>query len=162
MAELRRQGLPFAEIGARLGCSERTARRYVGHVEPELHLPQRNSDAKPDDPRQMREQLARCFSDTLYNLQGDPRPRESVSFLAEANRLIQEQLAKTDSLTLEHLLDDPDLRERFLREVVEHLYVDFRSWIRFDEGFCVDACESAASWRPPRERPALDWEDDDL
>lgn len=150
------------EIAEKVDRSERTVRRYVGQVEVELRLPEQKKEPNKAEPQQMRGQLARSFSDTLYNLQDDPRPRESVRFLAEANRLIQEQLANTDPLTLEHLLDDPELRTRFLREVVGYLYVDFRSWIRFDEGFCVDACESAASWRPPRERPALDLEDDDL
>lgn len=42
MAHLRRQGLTFADIGARLGCSERTARRYAGRVEPRLQLPEGN------------------------------------------------------------------------------------------------------------------------
>src|SRR5207245_2869272 len=39
MAELRRQGLGFAEIGARRILSERTARRYVGKVAPRLTVP---------------------------------------------------------------------------------------------------------------------------
>ena len=44
MAELRRQGLTFQEIGARVGCSERTARRKVGQVEPQINLPQRGPE----------------------------------------------------------------------------------------------------------------------
>jgi hypothetical protein len=162
MAELRRHGLSFTEIGARVGCSDRTARRYVGHVEAQLQLPQRNPEPKADDPRQMGESLALSFSEVLYSLRNSPRPRESVSFLAESNRMIQERLAGMDPLTLKLLLRDPELRTRFLREVVGHLHVDFRSWIRFDEGFGVDAIASAASWLPPRERPLLDLDDDDL
>src|SRR3989304_6035688 len=66
MAELRRQGLAFAEIGARQGLSERTARRYVGRVEPRLKLPQRD-DPEPDaDPGALRERFAREFMEILY------------------------------------------------------------------------------------------------
>ena len=162
MAEFRRQGLPFAEIGARLGCSERTARRYVGHVEPQLHLPQRNPEPKADDPREMRERLARWFSEVLYSLPDSPRPRESVGFLSESNRLIQERLAGMDPLTLELLLRDLELRKRFLREVVGPLYADFRSHVTFDTGFGIEGSISATSWRPPRERPALPVHEDDV
>jgi len=162
MVALRQSGHSLADIAEKVGRSERTVRRYVGHVEVQLRLPDQKVEEKKADPRQMREQLARWFSDTLYDHKGSPRPRESVRFLTEANRLIQERLASTDHLTLELLVADLELRKRFLREVVGHLYVDFRSWIRFDEGCCVDASTSAASWRPPRERPPLDLEDDDL
>ena len=54
MAVLRRQGLPFEEIGARVGCSERTARRYAGRVQPQLHLPEANPEPEVEDPRRMR------------------------------------------------------------------------------------------------------------
>ena len=65
MAELRRQGLGFAEVGARRGFSEKTARRYVGKVEPRLTLPQ--GDAEPEtDPRALRERFAQDFLEILY------------------------------------------------------------------------------------------------
>ena len=47
MAELRREGLGFAEVGARRGFSERTARRFVGKVEPRLTLPQGRTWSSP-------------------------------------------------------------------------------------------------------------------
>jgi hypothetical protein len=52
MAALRRQGLPFEQVGARVGCSERTARRYVGHVEPELSLPPSKTEPNTEDPQE--------------------------------------------------------------------------------------------------------------
>src|SRR2546422_3141559 len=65
MAELRRQGLGFAEVGARRGFSEKTARRFVGKVEPRLTLPQ--GAAEPEtDPRALRERFARDFLEILY------------------------------------------------------------------------------------------------
>ena len=152
MAELRRQGLPFEEIGARLGCSERTARRYAGRIQPQLHIPKANPEPDVEDPRRMRERLARWCSDVLYNLPGDPRPQHSVTFLAEAARLVQERLAGLDVLTLELLLRDIELRRRFLREVVGYLWGDFSSHVRFDTGFGIDPSVSAAEWRPLRER----------
>jgi hypothetical protein len=152
MAELRRQGLPFEEIGARVGCSERTARRYAGRVQPQLHLPGANPEPDVEDPRRMRDRLARWCSDLLYNMPGEPRPRDSVTFLAEAARLVQERLAGLDVLTLELLLRDIELRGRFIREVVGYLWGDFSSHVRFDTGFGIATSVSAADWRPLRER----------
>jgi hypothetical protein len=164
MAELRRQGLPFEEIGARLGCSERTARRYAGRVQPQLHIPEANPEPDVEDPRRMRERLARWCSDQLYNMPGDPKPRDSVTFLAEAARLVQERLAGLDVLTLELMLRDIELRKHFMREVVGYLWGDFSSHVRFDTGFGIDSSVSAAEWRPLRERThdvAEDFEDDE-
>lgn len=164
MAELRRQGLPFEEIGARLGCSERTARRYSGRVQPQLHLPAANPEPDVEDPRRMRDRLARWCSDVLYNMPGDPRPQHSVTFLAEAARLVQERLAGLDVLTLELMLRDTELRKRFMREVVGYLWGDFSSHVRFDTGFGIETSVSAAEWRPLRERThevAEDFDDDE-
>jgi hypothetical protein len=176
MAELRRQGLPFAEIGARLGCSERTARRYVGHVEPQLHLPQRNPDAEAEDPRQLRERLTSEFLELLYE---DTRLRSltftwhrvddmtqravyggppSILFLSEAERLIREQLDRIGLLALRFLALDKRSKHRFLREVVGSLYQDYVRWHQFSQNLG----ETGETWRPPRERPALDVDEDDI
>ena len=82
MADLRRQGLTFKEIGAHLACSERTARRYAGQVEPQIQLPPATPEPEADDPRRLRERLARWFSNFLYEFPDHPRPRESVRFMA--------------------------------------------------------------------------------
>ncbi len=100
--------------------------------------------------------------EVLYSLPDSPRPRESVAFLAESNRLIQERLAGMDPLTLELLLRDLELRKRFLREVVGPLYADFRSHVTFDTGFGIQGSISATSWRPLRERPALPVHEDNV
>jgi hypothetical protein len=163
MAELRRQGLTFKEIGARLGCSERTARRYAGQIEPQIHLPPAAPEPEADDPRRLRERLARWFSDFLYEFPDHPRPGESVRFMAEANRMIAERLDALDPLTLELLYKDCDLHHRFLKETIGQLYGDFLSHIQWDAQWTmIDPATSAANWIPPRERPVIYADDDDF
>jgi hypothetical protein len=156
MAELRRQGLTFKEIGARLACSERTVRRYAGRVEPQIELPPATAAPEAQDPRYLRETLARWFSDFLYAFDKHPRPRESVRFMAEANRMIRERLDTLDPLTLGLLDKDEGLRHRFLKETVGKLYDDFRRHIQWDAQWTMqDTAASATNWIPPRERPVI-------
>ena len=162
MAALRRQGLTFKEIGQRVGSSERTARRYAGRVQPQLQLPPANLEPEVEDPHQMRERLARWFSDFLYKRNGDPRPRESVTFLAEATRMLRERLDATDPLTMELMIKDVELRKRFVLEVVGLLYSDYRGMVHFDTEFGqMSPSQAAAGWRPPHERPVIEPDDDD-
>lgn len=153
MAKLRRQGLTFKEIGARLGCSERTARRYAGVVEPQIKMPPASPAPEPKDTRQLRDSLARWFSDSLYGAKHYPQPRMSVRFMAEATRLIRERLAEMDHLTLELAFKDREMKNRFLKEVVGPLYSDFKWHIYLDTefGFMMPS-ESAARWHPPSGR----------
>jgi hypothetical protein len=154
MAALRRQGLTFKEIGQRVGSSERTARRYAGGVQPQLQLPPAHLEPEVEDPHQMRERLARWFSDFLYKHNGHPRPRESVTFLAEATRMLRERLDATDPLTMELMVKDVELRKRFVLEVVGPLYSDYKLLVQMDTEFGqMSPSQAAASWRPPRERP---------
>jgi len=162
MAALRRQGLTFQEIGQRVGSSERTARRYAGRVKPHLQLPPANLEPEVEDPHQMRERLARWFSDLLYKLNDHPRPRESVTFLGEATRMMRERLEATDPLTLELMIKDVELRKRFVVEVVGRLYSDYKLILHMDVEFGqMSPSQAAAGWRPPRERPVIEPEDDD-
>lgn len=162
MAALRRQGLTFKEIGQRVGSSERTARRYAGRVQPQIHLPSTNPQPEVEDPRQMRECLARWFSDFLYKLNDDPCPRESVTFLGEATKMMRERLEATDPLTLELMIKDIELRKRFMVEVVGRLYSDYKIIVHMDVEFGqMSPSQAAAGWRPPHERPAIEPEDDD-
>lgn len=163
MAALRRQGLTFKEIGRRVGSSERTARRYVGRVRPQLQLPPANQEPEVEDPHQMRESLARWFADYLYTQNGDPRPRESVTFLAEATRMLRERLDATDPLILELMIKDGELRKRYAVEAIGELYSDYKLIVHIDTEFGqMSPSQAAAGWRPPRERPELDPEDDSL
>jgi hypothetical protein len=162
MATLRRQGLTFKEIGQRVGSSERTARRYVGRVQPQLQLPPANLEPEVEDPHQMRERLARWFSDSLYKQNGNPRPRESVTFLTEATRMLRERLDATDPLTMELMIKDVELRRRFVLEVVGQLYSDYKLMVHFETEFGqMSPSQATAGWRPPRERPVIEHEDDD-
>jgi hypothetical protein len=167
MAALRRQGLPFEEIGRRVGCSERTARRYVGHVEPELALPPSRTDQDAENPRALRGRLLSEFLETLY---WDRRLRSltvvwetvdetmrraiwggppSILFLNEAEAILRERLDELRPRALTFLAQDSRSKARFLREVVGHLYRDYLRWHEFVQTFG----ETGEDWRPPRERP---------
>ena len=174
MGELRRQGWTFGDIGARLGCSERTARRYVGKVRPHLCLPQ--ADPEPEtNPRTLYEQLASRFLGLLHR---DPLLRSltftwgrvddetqvaeyggppSILFLSEAERLIRERLEGLGVLALRLLALDKRSQYRFLREVVGGLYRDYVQWTQFVQSFG----NTGEDWRPPRERPPAEETDDD-
>ena len=170
MAELRREGLGFAEVGARQGFSERTARRFVGKVEPRLTLPQ--GDAEPEtDPRALRERFAWEFLETLYRDKrlnaltmrlrkigpgthiaeyGGP---PSILFLNEAERLIRERLDSLGVLALRLLARTKELQARFQRETVGSLYSDYVFW---HEVIANKFGQTGEDWRPPRERAHLD------
>jgi hypothetical protein len=174
MAALRRQGFTFRDIGARLGCSERTARRFAGKVEPRLQLPQGNPEPEAD-PRALRERLASAFLEILY---ADERLRSltlrwqkvdettqkaiwggppSILFLSEAERLIRERLDGIGDLALRPLARDKQSQRRFLREVIGSLYADYVQWHQFAQNFG----ETGEDWRPPQERPPSEEIDED-
>jgi hypothetical protein len=147
MAALRRQGLTFRDIGGRLGCSERTARRYAGSVQPHIQVATENPE--PDvDPKRLRERLARCFAVMLHT--GWKR-WGSVTFVAEANRQMLERLSNTDPETLRLLGQDQRLRQRLFEEVVVPLYHDFASYEQWS-GTVFDDGLGTLCWRPARER----------
>lgn len=172
MAELRREGLGFAEVGARRGFSERTARRFVGKVEPRLTLPQGDAELETD-PRALRERFAREFLEILYRdrqlnaltmrlrkLGPDANIAEyggppSILFLNEAERLLRERLDSMGVLALRLLARTKQLQARFLRETVGSLYSDYVAWHRFANKFG----KTGEDWRPPRERPQLEPEE---
>lgn len=151
MTALRRQGFTFRGIGSRLGCSERTVRRYVGKVEPQLHLPEASPPPEVEDARQLRDWLARWFSEQWYRVEAYPRPRDSVAFLAESNRLIQERLCEMDQLTLALLRRDRALRLRFVLEALGPLYDGFRCVVEIDDKLGTEYSVSVAQWRPAQE-----------
>jgi hypothetical protein len=170
MATLRRRGLTFEEIGARVGCSERTARRYAGKVQPQLHLP----EAKPQldtDPRSVRERLVARYLRLLHDddrlqsvtrvwRQVTPDCREaiyggppSILFLNEAERLLRERLDTIGVVTLRMLAENGQSQARFLREVIGDLYSDYLWWHKLADEFDPEGAKE--DWRPPRERPPI-------
>ncbi len=162
MAALRRQGLTFKDIGLRTGCSERTARRYAGRVEPQLQLPGATEQVGFKEASALRDELSRWFSETLYEFKSHPQPRLSVLFMAEANRLIRDRLAGMDQLTLELVARDGQMKTRFLREVIGPLYQDYQSHIHWDTTLgLMEPSTSASRWRPPAERNLDDDHDED-
>lgn len=180
MTALRRQGVTFRNIGARLGCSERTARRYVGRVLPQLHIPQASPELETD-PRALRERLLSEFIDVLYadrrlrsvtvtwNRVDDSSNRAeyggppSILFLSEAERLLRERLDSIGLLALRLLARDRRSKLRFVREVVASLYWDYVGWHEFGQNFPDTMCPTGEDWRPPRERPRVqDIDEDEL
>ena len=174
MAELRRQGLGFAEVGARRGFSEKTARRFVGKVVSRLTLPQGDAELETD-PRALRERFAQDFLEILYRdkqlnaltmrmrkIGPDAEVAEyggppSILFLNEAERLLRERLDSMGVLALRLLARTKQLQARFLRETVGSLYSDYVAWHRFANKFG----KTGEDWRPPRERPQLEPEEGD-
>jgi len=170
MAALRRKGLPLAEVGARFGLSERSARRYVGKVEPRLNLPGPASEETEDDPQALRDRLAREFLDALYRA---PRLNSltvtihkvgpgaenwewggppSILFMNEADRVIRAALDDLGALALRLLAQDKRSKARFLRERIGWLYWDY---VHHHE-FVQNLGETGEDWRPPRERPEVE------
>jgi hypothetical protein len=158
MAVLRRQGLTFQEIGARVGCSERTVRRKVGQVEPHVELP-RNRPEPERDPDVLRERLARIFA---AHLQKGWERWSSARFVGEANRQFQERLAEMDPQTLHLVAMDGRVRSKLFLEVVGPLYRDFISITRMQEQLAGSGLDiSQLEWRPPREREREPPEDEE-
>ena len=127
MEHLRRQGLTFEEIGARLGCSERTARRYVGQVEPRIHLPGKRTQLDADA---LREQLTEDFARAAWS--GWKR-WPSTEFVNEVNRQVEERLAAMRPETLRLLAEDQRMRGQLFAQVVAPLYQDFRTYQEVDQ-----------------------------
>jgi hypothetical protein len=76
--------------------------------------------------------------------------------------MLRERLDATDPLTMELMVKDVELRKRFVLEVVGRLYSDYKLMVHFDVEFGqMSTSQAAASWRPPRERPVIEPDDDD-
>lgn len=174
MAELRRQGLTFADVGRRVACSERTARRYAGKVAPRLELPQGNEEPEAT-PSALRERLVTEFLEMLY---ADERLRSltvvwqqldanraqaiwggppSILFLSEAERLLRERLDGLGDLAVRLLARTKQSQHRFLREVIGFLYDDYVAWHQFRQNLG----KTGEDWRPPRERSPVEPIDED-
>ncbi len=165
--KLRRKGISFEEIAARLGCSERTARRIAGHVQPELRLPDAES-GRDTDPRELREALLARFFDRLYHNRqlrsvtiiwrtdggeekcGPPTSR----FLSIAEGQLRKRLAELGLHLLRRLAADAELQTEFLRDCIGALFGDYFWWHRPTEELYVGIRGSNGElWRPPWERP---------
>ena len=142
MAQLRREGLTFKDIGARLACNERTVRRHVGHVRPQIEAPQ--DKPRPDvDLGRARARLAREFA---FLLQDEFELCQSVTLVDEANWRLQRRLARAHPETLQLLTQDQRMRWRFFMEVVGPLCHDLA---QSDPTGKVGTGEAPLIWRPP-------------
>jgi hypothetical protein len=172
MTALRQRGVSFKEIGRRVRCSERTARRWVGQVVPQLRSPDPEI-ASPTDLRAIRELLLDEFMALLYvneelrsvtvvwhrvggsmcecfeaTYGGPP----SILFLSEAERLLNDRLLKTGPRALQLLTRTQQSKHRFIREVVGPLFSDYVGWHRFAFNMDCGFNETGEDWRPPSER----------
>lgn len=160
MAELRRQGLTFRDIGARVGRSERTARRYVGHVEPQMVLPGAQQETESDNPKELRTTLEKRLAAFLHR---GWEKWPSAAFLAETNKVGVERLAQTDVHTLRLLVRDAKVWSQFILEVVGPLYKDFAGCRSVHKTMQqVSFSDEPFLWKPPRERPAPKDDDEDM
>lgn len=142
MAQLRRQGVTFQDIGARLGCSERTVRRYAGNVQRQIELPAGKAHQDLDAAR---EDLVEWLTQTMEQL-WDKWP--SVAFIDEANRQFGERVAGMRPETLRLVARNPKMRLQLFREAVGPLYGDyatFESVVRVFEQF---PDHKPMFWRP--------------
>lgn len=184
MTVLRQRGVSFKEIGRRIGCSERTARRWVGQVVPQLRSPGPELRS-PTDARAIRELLLDEFLHLLYvnhelrsvtvvwKRVGDPMSESfqatyggppSILFLSEAERILGERLAKTGPRALQLLARTQQSKHRFIREVIGSLFSDYISWHRVAFNSFSGYNETGEDWRPPSERSdkPLKFDHDDL
>lgn len=142
MADLRRQGFTFKDIAARVGCSERTVRRYVGHVATQVEAPP--DGAPPDlDAERIRAQLIHRFTPWLED---EFEVCRSVTLIDEANRRLEARLARTHPETLGLLEHNQNMQWQFFCEIVGPLEHDLR---RSDPTGRVGATEDPpVMWHP--------------
>lgn len=152
MAALRREGLTFQQIGQRVGCSARTARRWVGHVVARIEVPRTEPVTEPD-PKKLRVNLAKVYAKAL--MEGwDKWP--SASFIAEGNRQFEERLEKADPQTLRLLARDGRIQTQFFLEVVGPIYSDFTTYRHAHEIVQrTSFTNKPFFWKPPHEREDL-------
>lgn len=143
MVDLRRQGFTYKDIGARLGCSERTVRRYVGHVPKEVEVPR--DESEPDaDLDQIRAWLLQWFTSLLAD---EFDLGQSLTLIDEAHYRLERRLARTHPNTLRLLAQNQPMRFRFYYEVVGPLCYDLA---RSDPSGLVGTEQAEPSfWRPP-------------
>lgn len=113
MVTLRRQGFPHREIAEKVGCSERTVRRYTRGVTPQLELPRQH---EPVDV------LAVCVQSLLrQRTQLGLDTRETDQMIKALRRKLQPM----DPLAIDWLATDPQARRdflhEFLRDVMPHI-----------------------------------------
>jgi hypothetical protein len=172
MTALRQRGISFKEIGRRAGCSERSARRWVGQVAPQLHPPG-DELTSPTDPLTIRSQLLDEFMALLYANEalrsatvvwervGGPTSQyfeatyggpPSILLLSEAERLLNIRLAKLGPRALALLARTQQSKHRFIREVLGPLFADYIGWHRLAVDSPTGFNETGEDWTPPSER----------
>ena len=132
MAELRRQGATHQDIAARLGCSERTVRRYAGRVERQLVPP---PPKIPEDPEAQRAELVDWYT-RMLGRSWDRVP--SVALIDEAIRQLAKRVRELTPETLRLVTARHEMRLQLFKEAIGPLLRDYSKFlevVRFLEQF---------------------------
>ena len=133
MASLRRDGFTMRAIGKEVGVSERSVRRYVTDVEPEIRLPSLNleelADLFYDHILAQRRLLTRVASE-----QWEESFDLGFEAVDAAMQSLREQLSGMDKVTIKRLGADEELRAEFFGEFMVRVgrqWIDELNGIRF-------------------------------
>ena len=140
MVALRRDGFTMKAIAAKVGVSERTVRRYVRGVEPNIKMPSElNSDefmaASYDLVLAHRRGLVAAASESW-----DEPFEFGFDRVNDAMKELRELLAGMEKVSVRRLETDEALRAEFFREFLRNLAREWaaelntiRQWRRFQE-----------------------------
>jgi hypothetical protein len=161
MVALRRQGVGYGQIAARVGSSVRTVQRYVKNVEPQLQIPQAG-EQRERDPRVLRQHILHdLFDDNqLAGLDlvrfDDPPENEDlfagpppIRFLNEAERLFRAALQRCGDDTVRLIATSDDAQQMLVDETIGALRADYRRWVFIMYHYYGGRTEG---WCPPHSR----------
>ena len=122
MVELRRQGFSLEQIAAKVQRSERTVRRYVQGVTPQLQL--------PTAPKRVDVVLALAKVIVYYRTKWGLSGKEVDYF----HKKLRKELGKKDPMTLEWMSTDPAARQEFLlKEFLPRAFSEIKTIRMIDE-----------------------------
>ena len=126
MVSLRRDGFTMKAIAEKVGVSERTVRRYVRGVEPDIRMPSElDSDELTDRFYDQVLEARRRIVATASELWDEP---VEVGFEAvdSAMKSLRERLAGMEKVSIRKLGADESLRAEFFHDFMTHVR---RDWI---------------------------------
>ena len=125
MVSLRRDGFTMKAIAEKVGVSERTVRRYVRGVEPDVRMPSElDSDELTDRFYDQVLEARRRIVATASELWDEP---VEVGFEAvdSAMKSLRERLAGMEKVSIRKLGADESLRAEFFHDFMAHVLRDW-------------------------------------